>query len=195
MERFWRTLREAVLDRLGAVTSLNDIRDRISAFLDVHYHAAPHAGLMGRAPALVYAPDQREIDHLSESRLREAMTVRQRRRVNRDTTVSLEWQVLELEHGYLAGRVVTVAFCLLDEPLAPFAEIEGQRVPLRLVDPVRNAHVKRPARRPGAAPASAPVVFDPAGALLDKAARDARDARSADDIDGLAAEEDLDAIF
>jgi hypothetical protein len=147
---------------------------------------------MGRAPGLVYAPDQRESDHLSESRLREAMTVRQRRRVNRDTTVSVRGQLYELDHGYLAGRLVTVAFCLLDEPLAPFAEVEGQRVALRPVDPVHNAHLKRPPRRPGPAPASAPVLFDPAGALLDKAARDTR---AVDPVDTLAAEEDLDAIF
>jgi putative transposase len=87
---------------------------------------------------------------------------------------------------------VTVAFCLLDEPLAPFAEVEGQRVALRPVDPVHNAHVKRPARRPGPASASAPVLFDPASALLDRAARDAR---AVDPVDALAAEEDLDAIF
>jgi putative transposase len=192
MERFWRTLRENVLDHLGAVVSLEDIAARIQAFLDVHYHAAPHAGLMGRAPGIVYAPGQREIDALSESRLREALTIRQRRRVHRDTTVSVRGQLFELDHGYLAGRLVTVAYCLLDEPPAPVVEHEGQRIPLRPVNPVHNAHVKRPPRRPGAAPAEQPVPFDPGGALLEKAARDAAEAAEADD---LAGEEDLDAIF
>jgi hypothetical protein len=61
---------------------------------------------MGRAPALVYAPEQREIDHLSEARLREALTVRQRRRVHRDTTVSVHGQLFEMDHGYLARQEV-----------------------------------------------------------------------------------------
>lgn len=195
MERFWRTLRENVLDHLGSITSLEDIASRIQAFVDVHYHASPHAGLMGRAPGLVYAPGQREIDALSEARLREALTLRQRRRVRRDTTVSVRGQLFELDHGYLAGRTVTVAYCLLDEPLAPVVEVEGQRIPLRLVDPVHNAHVKRPPRhvtRTGASPRGKPVAFDPGGALRDKAARDQVAADDADAVDG---EEDLDAIF
>ena len=195
MERFWRTLRENVLDHLGSVTSLQDISSRIQAFLDVHYHPSPHAGLMGRAPGLVYAPGQREIDALSEARLREALTLRQRRRVRRDTTVALRGQLFELDHGYLAGRVVTIAYCLLDEPLAPVVELEGQRIPLRLVDPVHNAHLKRPARRAtsvGASAAGQPVAFDPGGALLVKSARDAALATGAAEVDG---EEDLDAIF
>ncbi|WP_438015641.1 DDE-type integrase/transposase/recombinase [Sorangium sp. So ce315] len=49
MERFWRTLRENVLDHLGSVTSLQDISSRIQAFLDVHYHPSPHAGLIRSA--------------------------------------------------------------------------------------------------------------------------------------------------
>jgi hypothetical protein len=90
---------------------------------------------------------------------------------------------------------VTVAYCLLDEPLAPVVEVEGQRIPLRLVDPVHNAHVKRPPRhvtRTGASPRGKPVAFDPGGALRDKAARDQVAADDADAVDG---EEDLDAIF
>lgn len=205
MERFWRTLRESVLDHLGEVAKLEDITKRIQAFLDAHYHAAPHAGLMGRAPVLVYAPGQREIDDLSEARLRTALTVRQRRQVHRDTTLSVRGRLYEIDHGYLAGRKVTVAYCLLDEPLAPFVELEGQRIPLRPVDPVHNAHAKRPPRRPSSATtASAPVHFDPGGALLEKASREATHASAIDetnevdddnDTDDLTAEEDLDAIF
>jgi putative transposase len=206
MERFWRTLRESVLDYLGEVATLDDIAARIQAFLDKHYHPAPHAGLMGRAPVLVYAPGQRELDTLSEARLRAALTVRQKRRVHRDTTLSIRGRLYELDHGYLAGRTVTVAYCLLDDPPAPVVELEGQRIPLRLVDPVHNAHAKRLPRRPSADAASEPVYFDPGGALVKKAARDAAQVddlfgaakrQNDDEIDAvdLAEEEDLDAIF
>src|SRR5262249_49069763 len=51
MERFWRTLREGCLDHLGTMTSLHDVQVRLLAFLDEHYHRAPHGGLFGRTPA------------------------------------------------------------------------------------------------------------------------------------------------
>ena len=54
MERFWRTLREGCLDQLGAMSSLHEVNVRLYAFLDQHYHRAPHAGLLGRAPGQVW---------------------------------------------------------------------------------------------------------------------------------------------
>ncbi len=55
MERFWRTLRAAVLDHLGGLTSLHDVQVRLNAFLDEHYHHAPHGWLLGGAPADAWA--------------------------------------------------------------------------------------------------------------------------------------------
>ena len=49
IERFWRTLREGCLDFLGPVAALHDVHVRLWAFLDAHYHQAPHAALLGRA--------------------------------------------------------------------------------------------------------------------------------------------------
>jgi transposase InsO family protein len=54
MERFWRTLREGCLGRLGTMSSLHEVNVRLYAFLDQHYHRAPHAGLLGRAPGQVW---------------------------------------------------------------------------------------------------------------------------------------------
>ena len=48
MERFWRTLRQGCLDHLGTMTSLHDVQARLLAFLDAHYHHAPHGGLIGK---------------------------------------------------------------------------------------------------------------------------------------------------
>ncbi len=166
MERFWGTLRRGCLDHLGSVSSLHDVNTRLWAFLDQHYHRAPHAGLMGRAPASVWqeASTQR-VDELDEPKLKEALTVREQRRIRRDTTVSVRGQVYELDAGYLAGALVQVAYCMLDRPLAPWVEHKGKVLPLRLVDPVKNSRRRRPS-----APESKPsVAFDPAGALLDRA--------------------------
>lgn len=170
MERFWRTLREGCLDHLGSLSSLHDVEVRLYAFLDQHYHVAPHASLIGRAPGAIYAESKRAPDDLDEQKLRDALTVRERRRVRADTTVSVNGQDWEIDQGYLAGRVVTVGRSLLDG--APWVEHEGQCLPLHPVDPKANAHRKRPPRRSGAQGEAKPVTpFDPAGALLDRATR------------------------
>jgi hypothetical protein len=80
----------------------------------------------------------------------------------------VDGQDFELDQGFLAGRVVTVGRSLLDGQ--PWVEHEGQRLPLHLVDPKANAHRQRPPRRPGAPEAKPVTPFDPAGALLDRAA-------------------------
>jgi len=172
MERFWRSLREGVLDHIGSVASLHDVNVRLWAFLDQHYHQSPHAGLLGRSPASVWQAADRPVDDLDEQRLRAALTVTERRRVRRDTTVSIDGVVWQLDQGYLAGRIVTVNRCLVDSNVAPWVDHEGKRLELRPVDPVKNGRTTdRQPRRPGAkAQIGKTVTFDPAGALLDKAA-------------------------
>jgi transposase InsO family protein len=171
MERFWRTLREGCLDFLGQASSLHDVNVRLWAFLDVHYHKAPHASLMGRSPETVFSSVERPPDALDEAALREALTVRVRRRVRRDTTVSLRGHTWEVGLGFLARHVVTLGHCLVEPDSPPWLEHEGKRLPLHLVDPTRNARLKRPPLRPlpdNASP-TGPVDFDPPGVLLDLA--------------------------
>jgi putative transposase len=168
MERFWRTLRQGCLDHLGSLTSLPEVQVRLGAFLDQHYHLAPHAGLMGKTPAEVWDASERQgkADVVSEEMLRRALTVRARRRVRRDTTVAIDGRDFELDQGFLAGRLVTVAYSLVgDDP--PWVEHDGKRFALRPVDVLANAKKKRRRDEP---PSSASVPFDPAGALLDRAA-------------------------
>lgn len=176
MERFWRTLREGCLDHLGSVGSLEELNQRLAAFLVRHYHGEAHAGLIGRSPLSVYAPAERVPNSVDEARLREALAVRERRRVRRDTTVSVRGTLFELEHGFLAGRVVDVVYSYLDAPIAPEVEYEGRRYPLHPVDPKKNAHRKRPPRST-VEDTKSPVAFDPSC------------------ITNPDEEEDLDAIF
>jgi len=170
MERFWRTLREGCLDFLGQVSSLHDINVRLWAFLDEHYHKAPHASLVGRAPAVVYETAERPTDRFDEKKLRMALTVRVRRRVRRDSTLPLDGTDWEVDQGFLAGRMVTVARCLVEMNEPPWVEHEGKDLALRLVDPAKNARLRRGPRRPVTAGSSAkPVRFDPPKVLLDRA--------------------------
>jgi putative transposase len=180
MERFWRTLREGCLDHLGEVGSLDDINQRLAAFLERHYHPEPHAGLMGRAPVSAYAPSMRAPNYVDEAHLREALAVRERRRVRRDTTVSVLGGVYELQQGFLAGRVVDVVYSHLDDTIRPEVEHEGTRYALDLVDPIRNARRARPPRRPDFEGPDQTVDFDPSSTTAAGTMKD---------------EEDLDAIF
>lgn len=164
MERFWRTLREGCLDFIGEVSSLHDVQVRLLAFVDQHYHQAPHGGLMGRTPADVYA--EREPRVVSEEALHEALIVRGRRRVRADGTVPVGGVDWELAQSYLAGKDVTVARSFLDASKAPWVEHEDRRLPMTPVDPKANAKRKRPRQRPRGIDA---VPFKPADALLDKA--------------------------
>lgn len=161
MERFWRTLRAGCLDHLGALTSLHDVQARLLAFLDVHYHAAPHGGLLGKAPADLW-PGAR-LRAIDEPQLALALTTRVRRRVRRDGTLDVDGAPWQLDQSFLAGALVTVAVDLSDSA-PPVVEHDGRRYILRPVDAVAAGKTRR---KPRAAPSEKRTDFDPPGALLD----------------------------
>jgi putative transposase len=166
MERFWRTLREGCLDHVGSLGSLHDLNVRIWAWVDTHYHAAPHGALMGASPKAVFSATPRAVDRFDESRLRAALTVHERRRVRRDSTLSMDGVDWEVDLHFLAGRLVTVSRCMVDPDEPPYIEHEKKRHVLHKVDPIKNA--SRP-RSPSNhdAPHPARVDFDPARTMLD----------------------------
>jgi transposase InsO family protein len=168
MERFWRTLRERCLDFTGSCGSLHDLNVRLCAFLDEHYHRAPHAALMGKSPADVFAATPRPADGFDEARLIDALTIRARRRVRRDNTLAMDGQDWETALHFLAGRLVTVARSLAEPDAPPWIEHEGKRFALAPVDAVRNGRRHRSASNLDA-PHPARTPFDPPSALLDRA--------------------------
>jgi putative transposase len=173
MERFWRTLRAACLNYLGAVSSLAEINAILRAFLDKRYHLAPHGGLLGKSPAKVYAGRLASEGAVDEKALRAALTVRNRRRVTGDNVVSIDGVAWELDQGYLAGQTVTVASCFVAPGEAPWVEHEGKRLVLHPVDPEKNARRKRPPRGgPAADKPTHPVDFNPTRALGRSSDRD-----------------------
>jgi putative transposase len=167
MERFWRTLREGCLDHVGNVGSLHDLNVRIWAWLDTHYHAAPHGALMGGSPKGVFSATPRTADTFDEARLRAALTVHERRRVRRDSTLAMDGDDWETDLHFLAGRLVTVSRCMVDPEEPPYIEHEKKRHALHKVDPIKNA--TRP-RSPSShdAPHPARVPFDPTRTMLDE---------------------------
>ena len=177
MERFWRTLRERCLDFSGALSSLHDLNVRLYAFLDEHYHRAPHGGLMGKTPEMVFGAAPRAPDAFDEAKLRDALTVHVRRRVRGDSTVPMDGEDWETALGFLARKLVTVSRCMVDPAEPPWIEHEGKRHALHPVDPCKNAHRAPRSRVCLDSPHEARTAFDPPSALLDKALGRIRQAR------------------
>jgi transposase InsO family protein len=162
MERFWRRMREQALSHLGQVASLADLQTKLNVWLARFYQSVPHAGILGRTPAAVFA--QGEKVRVSEEQLRTALTVRVRRRVRKDSTLSLGGVDYEVPLGFLAGQIVTLATSLFDSKM-PALDYDNKRIPLLLVDPVGNSKKRRPPRHPAPIGPNRPVVFDPSLAL------------------------------
>jgi transposase InsO family protein len=167
IERFWRTLRGRCLDFPDGVSSLHDVNVRLNAFLDDFYHDRPHAGLMGETPRsnfMAWWRDHLEETALDEARLRNAFTVRKRRRVRTDSTLSHESQTWQVDQSFLCKKSVTVCHCLFDIPCNPWVEYKQKTYPLHAVDPIKNSEKRRQ---------SAPeepeksVDFNPAQTMLD----------------------------
>jgi putative transposase len=164
MERFWRSLRAGCLDHLGRLTSLHDVQVRLDAFVADHYHRAPHAGLVGKPPFEAWARARcRALDELT---LSAAFLQHRRRRVRKDGTVDVAGRAWQLDQGFLAGRMISLEVDLVGFR-DPVALHDGHRYVLRPVDAVAASRTRR--RRPAELPPPT-VPFDPAGALLDRAA-------------------------
>ena len=166
MERFWRTLREGCLDHVGTAGSLHDVQVRLLAFLDKHYHVAPHASLMGKSPGEVYESAPRYDEKVDEPALSAALTVHGKRRVRRDGTLQIAGTTFETRAGFLAGRVVTVGRTLLDLSADPWIEHEGARYLIGRVNPEENARRKKEGPNANRPQRGIDVPFDPAGALV-----------------------------
>ena len=165
MERFWRRMREEALSHIGHVASLDDVEQKLRTWLARYYQVAPHAGLLGRTPAARFAEGEKV--PVTEEQLRTALTVRARRRVRRDSTVSVGGVVYEVPLGYLAGQIVTIATSLFDRQ-SPVIELDDKQIALHLVDPVGNAKRPRPPRRPAPERAKGPVNFNPGRTLQEE---------------------------
>jgi transposase InsO family protein len=168
MERFWRTLREECLDHTGSLGSLHDLNVRLWAFIDQHYHRAPHGGLLGKSPQSVYEAMPRPVDGFDEQKLRKALTIHVRRRVRRDSTLPMDGTDWETHLHFLAGKLVTVSRCLVDASEPPWIEHEGRAHVLHPVNPKKNAQRTRSSSCLDE-PHPTRTSFDPAKALLDRA--------------------------
>ena len=168
-ERLFRTMREQCIDHIHGATSVHDVFVRLLAWRE-QYHHTPHSSLMGRTPEQVWLEGTRTTEHqlrepISEQQLRDAYLVRSSRRVRKDSTLSIDGNVYEVDAAWLAGKTVILVRSYLahDEPHLLF---EDRRFPLHLADPAKNARRgrKAPKKREVTAPS---VHFRPADVALD----------------------------
>lgn len=158
MERFWRTLREGLVDYLEPTHSLEEVQRRLDDFLARHYHQQPHGSLFGQTPERAW--ENRALTPVTDEQLRDALLVRERRRVSKDCVLGIGGRQFEVRQGFLAGRLVDISYSLLDGVSDAVVEHDGRRFELAPLDARANATQKRPTIHEHEKPA-APVDFRP----------------------------------
>ena len=144
IERFWRTLRAHVLNRLDMtkVTTLDDLNVRLMTWVTSEYNQRPHAGTSGRTPLSVFEEDADQVRRVEDSGdLESAFDASFERTVKNDATCSFRGRVFEVPPHLRRSRI-KLHYKLL-RPDIVWIEDGGTQVPLREVDPVANAKRSR----------------------------------------------------
>ena len=152
MERFWRTLRQRLLDHDHAPRTLHELNAALLAWIDADYHRRRHSGLLGDQPGrrfregLETLPGPTSLEDLAQ-----ALLVRRTAKVRKDATFSVNGTLYEVRGRHLAGKT-------LDVTLDPFTDKvvgvqrEGAAVPFGVCDVRANARQERaePSENPAA---------------------------------------------
>ena len=123
------------------------------------------AGLLGRSPRSVWR--SRQLPRVTEEELRVALTIRESRQIRGDGTLTIGGAEWEAEHGFLAGKTVTIARTLADPQASPWIEEENKHLKLRRVDPRANAGRKRKRKTKRVRRGLDAIDFDPPSAFVD----------------------------
>ena len=89
--------------------SLDALNRRLWAWVEGEYHHAPHKGLGGETPLDMWAKTADEVRYLNDIGLDELFLFEQKRKVQKDRTVSLNGVVYEVD-AFLVGATVTLRF-------------------------------------------------------------------------------------
>jgi hypothetical protein len=149
IERFWRSLRGHVIDRLDLqnVTSIDELNLRIWSYVEAEYHCRPHASLSCKTPMEVWESGAEDIRWVTDhSRLEQSFVGEVDRLARNDSTV--QWRNVFYEvPPYLRRSKVRLRYSLLNTGCVSL--LDGNvEIPLRVVNPVANAHRSREVPRP-----------------------------------------------
>jgi hypothetical protein len=145
-ERWFRTVRMQLLPTLCAadLASLEALNRRLWAWVEGEYHMSPHKGLDGQTPLDRWAMVAHDVHLVGPERdLEELFLFEQKRKVQKDRTVSLNGVVYEVDAA-LVGSTVTLRF----DPSRPGRPVdvyfEGRKIEqARRVDVYANCFVRR----------------------------------------------------
>jgi transposase InsO family protein len=146
LERWFRTLRMQLLAPLQAadLSSLDALNRRLWAWVEGEYHRSPHQGLDGMAPLDRWAMAAQDV-HLVDPQcdLDELFLFEQKRKVQKDRTVSLNGTVYEVDAS-LVSETVTLRF----DPSRPGHPVDvyfaGRKIErAKRVDLYANCFVRR----------------------------------------------------
>lgn len=144
IERFWRTLREQLVDRLDlkTVITLDDLNLRLWSYVEGEYHVRPHASLSGKTPLEVWESGADDIRWPTDPAcLEQAFHATVERLARNDSTVL--WRGITYEvPPYLRGNKVRLRYSLLDTGRVSVVD-SNVEIPLRPVNTVANAHRSR----------------------------------------------------
>ncbi len=151
IERFWRSLRDHVVDRLNLkeVTTIDELNLRLWSYVESEYHSRPHSSLSGQTPLEVWQSDSDDIRWVNDhSRLEQAFIGEVERMARNDSTV--QWRGVFYEvPPYLRRCKVRLRYSLLDVSRVSLLDANTE-IPLRVVNPVANAHRSRNVSTPAA---------------------------------------------
>lgn len=144
IERYFRTVRMQLLPVLGEADfkNLETLNRRLWAWIEGEYHQAPHKGLDGETPADRWARSSDEVKMMG-AELSDLFLFEQKRRVQKDRTVSLRGVIYEVDAA-LVGETVTLRFdpARLGRPIQVWHR--GQHVQeAKRVDAYANCFVQR----------------------------------------------------
>jgi len=169
-ERWFRTTRMRLLPTLTEkdTSSLEALNRRLWAWVEGEYHQSPHRGLDGQTPLDAWAMRSGDVRIPGpELDLRELFLFEQKRRVQKDRTVSLDGVLYEVDAA-LVGEVVL----LRHDPSKRGAPIDvwhdGKKAcTARVVNAYANCFVKRNHDRKTVAADSAPDAPKPGLSMRD----------------------------
>jgi putative transposase len=110
MERFWRTLRQRMLDFQPPRATLHDLNASLLAWLDADYHRRAHGGLMGQTPARRFQEGVRNLAApLTIEQIAAAFEVPREATIRKDATFSVNGRLFEVRGRHLAGKRIALA--------------------------------------------------------------------------------------
>jgi putative transposase len=139
MERFWRTLRQRLLDHDDAPRTLHELNTALLAWVDADYHRRAHGGLLGDTPGrrfrtgLAALPGPKPIEDIAK-----ALEIARHAKVRKDATFSIDGTLYEVRGRHLAGKTVTVATDPFTGAVLRVRH-DGATVPFGVCDATANA--------------------------------------------------------